>query len=140
MNIPSSWSVLNEEHMDVFKRKPLILYRDGAPLLELHQATTWLSRLRGLFAYPSLSDSQALLINPCNAVHTLGLKYSIDVVFRDKRGIILKMVRLTSGSIAACWQAQNVIEMRHGTAERLDLQVGQALRAEASHYGDLLHE
>lgn len=126
--------------MDVFKKKPLILYRDDAPLLELYQATTWLTRLRGLFAYPSLSDSQALLITPCKAVHTLGMKYSIDAVFLDKCGIILKLVQLTSGSIAACWQAHNVIEMRRGTIERLDLQVGQTLRAEASHYGDLLHE
>ena len=68
----------------MFNNPTINLCRDGVPLIELHQATNWLARLRGLFAYPPLTDSQGLLIRPCNAVHTFGMKYHIDVVFLAK--------------------------------------------------------
>ena len=116
------------------------LYRNGIPILELHQATNWLARLKGLFAYPPLSDSQGLLIRPCNAVHTFGMNYSIDVVFLARSGNILKLVQLESGSMAACRRAHVVVEMKQGTASRLDLQVGQTLLNKAVRSGDFLND
>ena len=114
----------------MFDKSPIYLCRDGVPLIELYQATHWLARLKGLFAYPPLSDSQGLLIRPCNAVHTFGMKYSIDVVFLTKGGSILKVAQLATGSIAACRHAHAVVEMKQGMASRLDLRVGQTLREE----------
>ena len=116
------------------------LCRDGVPLIELHQATNWLARLRGLFAYPPLTDSQGLLIRPCNAVHTFGMKYPIDVVFLARSGSILKLVQLASGSMAVCRRAHVVVEMKQGTASRLDLQVGQTLLNEPVCPGDTLDD
>ena len=119
----------------MFDKSTIYLCRDGVPLIELYQATHWLARLKGLFAYPPLSDSQGLLIRPCNAVHTFGMKYSIDVVFLTKGGSILKVVQLATGSIAACRHAHVVVEMKQGMASRLDLRVGQTLRDEPACQG-----
>ena len=115
------------------------LCRDGVPLLELHQATNWLARLRGLFAYPPLSDGQGCLFVLVMQSNTWGMKYSIDVVFLARSGNILKLVQLDRGCMAACRQAHVVVEMTQGTAARLDLQVGQTLLKEPAYSGDTLN-
>lgn len=49
------------------------------------QAGTALRRLRGLF----FSDEPALLIVPCNSVHSIGFKRPLEVAYIDKEGEVL---------------------------------------------------
>ena len=99
----------------------------GAPLLTAYVANNCLARLKGLFAYPPLSPTQALILSPCSAVHTVGMKYTIDVAFLSRRGFILKIVTLAPCSIAHCRDGHYAVEMAGGTATRLGLQVGHVL-------------
>ncbi|MFK8084148.1 MAG: DUF192 domain-containing protein [Granulosicoccus sp.] len=101
--------------------------RAGAPLLSTYIANTSLSRLRGLFALPPLTATQALIIHPCSAVHTFGFKHVIDVAFVDESGFILRCVEMSPHSVRLCWGSRSVVEMASGTLQRLDLQVGQQL-------------
>ena len=52
--------------------------------LELRRTETMLERMRGLLGRPPLRPGQALLIDDCNMVHTIGMRYAIDVVFVDR--------------------------------------------------------
>ncbi len=103
------------------------LLRLGTPILSAYVADTCVARLKGLFAYPPLCANQALLLSPCAAVHTVGMKYVIDVAFLSRRGLIVKIVKLNPRSFAYCRQAHYAVEMADGTAQRLELQVGQLL-------------
>ncbi len=47
-------------------------------------------RLRGLLGRPPLEAGQALVIAPCNGIHTVGMRYPIDVVFIDRGGQVLR--------------------------------------------------
>jgi uncharacterized membrane protein (UPF0127 family) len=57
--------------------------------LRVEVCRTFMSRLRGLLGRSSLSASDALLILPCKSVHTVGMKFAIDVVYLDISGNVL---------------------------------------------------
>ena len=53
-------------------------------------AATFWRRLRGLMfskSFPSAYD--AVLLSPCNAVHTMFMRYSIDVVLKETGRVAL---------------------------------------------------
>lgn len=88
----------------------------GTPArLTLYRATTFWSRLCGLYALPALSFHEGLYIGPCRAIHTVAMRYPIDVVFLDKNLSELKrMDSLRPYRVATCWHAQAVVELHAG--------------------------
>lgn len=90
-------------------------------------ASDWRSRLRGLLLRRPLAEdgSEALLLSPCAGIHTIGMRYSLDVAFLDGHGAVLcifECVRPWRG----CWRrgAHAALELRAGAARRLGLAVG----------------
>lgn len=57
--------------------------------LDIKKADNFLTRLKGLLGSKELPTHSALLISPCNSVHTLGMRYSIDIICLDKQGVVL---------------------------------------------------
>jgi uncharacterized protein len=47
-------------------------------------ADRWWERLRGLIGQPPLPAGDAVLLSPCQSVHTWGMRHPIDVVFLDR--------------------------------------------------------
>ena len=56
---------------------------------KVRTARTFLSRLVGLLGTPAIADGEGLWIVPSRSVHTLGMRYPIDVAFLDARGIVV---------------------------------------------------
>ncbi|HEY5461281.1 MAG TPA: DUF192 domain-containing protein [Deferrimonas sp.] len=56
---------------------------------KVRTASTFLSRLVGLLGTAAIADGEGLWIVPCRSVHTLGMRYPIDVAFLDARGIVV---------------------------------------------------
>ena len=48
-----------------------------------HARTLW-SRMVGLLATPRLDEGAGLVLEPCNSVHMIGMRYPLDVVFADE--------------------------------------------------------
>ena len=104
-----------------------LLESDAAPF-RLIVADNAYSRGVGLLGKAYLDPDEAMLIIPCNFVHTLGMRFSIDVVFCDRD---LKIVKITEE--LAPWRlsplvrrAAAVIEFKAGTAKRAGIKVGMA--------------
>ena len=74
-------------------------------------------RMRGLLGRPPLLSGEALLIEPAAQVHTIGMRYPIDVVFCDKDGTILHVVRNMRPHRVTRWvrRARVAIEMAAGS-------------------------
>ena len=90
------------------------------------------SRNRGLLGRTGLDD-EALVIAPCNAVHTFFMKFAIDIVFVDKAGTIVKvMPAVRPWRLAAAFRSFATIEMAAGTAARTDTRSGHRLELQAS--------
>src|SRR4051794_34790947 len=56
-------------------------------------ARTSESRRRGLLGRDDLAPGTALVITRCNAVHTVGMRFAIDVAFVDNSLRVRKVVR-----------------------------------------------
>jgi uncharacterized membrane protein (UPF0127 family) len=89
----------------------------------VENAATRRSRRRGLLGRDKVAESFAMLLAPCAAVHTAGMRFPIDVVFVDRQGYAVKVVRdLQPWRISLAAGARAVIEMPAGS-----LQWGQVL-------------
>ncbi|MGI6345026.1 MAG: DUF192 domain-containing protein [Bacillota bacterium] len=60
------------------------LTRQTALTQQTEIAATFWRRLRGLMFRRELPPGQALLIYPCQAVHMMHMRFSLDVIFLDK--------------------------------------------------------
>jgi len=52
-------------------------------------ANTFLKRLVGLLNRKSLHKGQALILLPCNCIHSFFMRFIIDVIFLDKTGKVI---------------------------------------------------
>ncbi len=53
-------------------------------------ANTPLSRLKGLLGRRGLKKDEALIIKPCNSIHTFFMRFPIDVLFIDRENKVIK--------------------------------------------------
>ena len=90
-------------------------------------ALTRAERNRGLLGRDSLDPSAALVISPCSSIHTMFMRFPIDVIFVDRDGRAVRIVRdLAPWRIALALRAHAVIELAAGSLTR-DLRVGDEL-------------
>jgi uncharacterized membrane protein (UPF0127 family) len=106
------------------------LLRNGGLLADcrVRLARTWWQRAIGLLATPRLDDPRGLWIAPCNSVHTIGMRYPIDVVFVAADARVLKLVRtLRPLRAAMCRGAHATLELRAGSIDELGLRAGDTI-------------
>ncbi len=91
-------------------------------------ADTSSKRRTGLLKHAGLAKGQGIWIVPCEAVHTFGMKFSIDVLFLNKKRKVLK-IRENMGrwGIAICLSARSVLELPAGTIAATGTQPGDEL-------------
>jgi uncharacterized membrane protein (UPF0127 family) len=91
-------------------------------------AGTSAARRRGLLESEPLASGDALWIAPCEAIHTLGMKWPIDVVFIDGCRRVCKVVAdVRPWRIAICWKASSVLELPAGVLSRSGTQIGDVV-------------
>ena len=56
-------------------------------------ADRMLSRMRGLLGRDGLPDGTGMLLSPCNSIHTVGMRFPLDVIFLDRERIVVKIIR-----------------------------------------------
>ena len=57
---------------------------------EARMANTFFTRLIGLLNRNSLRKGEALILTPSNCIHSLFMRFTIDVIFLDKAGKVIK--------------------------------------------------
>jgi hypothetical protein len=86
------------------------------------------SRRRGLLGRDGLDTGAALVIAPCNAVHTFFMRFAIDAVFLDRELRVRKIVAcLKPFRLASSLGARSVVELAAGEAARVGLAEGMRL-------------
>jgi hypothetical protein len=85
-------------------------------------------RNKGLLGRNTLELGEGLWIVPCSAVHTFGMRFTIDLVYigRDKR---VKKVRsgVPPWHMSACITAHSVVELASGIVCATQTQAGDVL-------------
>jgi uncharacterized membrane protein (UPF0127 family) len=92
------------------------------------------SRMVGLLGRSSLEADEGLWLEPCNAVHALGMRMAIDAVYLDREGRVLRVVaplrpwRL--GPLVP--RARAVLELAEGAAAAAGVRPGDRLVREGT--------
>jgi uncharacterized membrane protein (UPF0127 family) len=82
--------------------------------------------MRGLLGRSSFEG--ALLIRPTKAVHSIGMKFPIDVAYCDKSLKIVDLVQRKPNRLGRIrFNANSVIEAQAGSFERWNIKVGDSL-------------
>ena len=91
-------------------------------------AVTRSARRRGLLGRARLAVSDAMVLAPCAAVHTMFMQFAIDVVFVDKEGRVVRLVRdLSPWRMAVAPFAHAVVELPVGGIGANRVAVGDQL-------------
>jgi uncharacterized membrane protein (UPF0127 family) len=99
------------------------LVRDGEVLATAEVARTRRERTRGLLGRDGFTG--ALVFRKCRQVHTVGMRFAIDVAFCDAEGVVIRTSTLRPWRLSALvWRSAFVIEAEAGAFERWNLRVG----------------
>ncbi len=102
------------------------LVRDGVVLASVEVPTGRRSRGRGLLGRESFEG--AMLIRPARAVHTIGMKFALDIALLDDNGTVIKTLRLRKYRVSApIWRAKAVLEAQSGAFGSWGLKIGDVL-------------
>lgn len=83
-------------------------------------------RLRGLLGRHPLAAGEGLLLAPCASVHTFFMRYSIDLVYLDRDGCVVKVVpTLSPWRMSAARRAHATLELAAGGAAAAALHPGR---------------
>jgi len=102
--------------VDRLSGPPAALEAGGTVLARrCYLARTSLARLVGLLGTPDLAEDEALWLERCSSVHSLGLRVPIGVAFLDGEGRVLRVVDpLPRGRAAGARGARAAVECRSG--------------------------
>ena len=91
-------------------------------------ALTSASRRRGLLGRDRLDPGAALVIAPCNSIHTFFMRFAIDVAFVDRDGQVLRIkATVRPWRLAVTLRAFAVVELAAGELMRAKIQCGDRL-------------
>ncbi len=86
-------------------------------------------RLKGLLGRKKLEPGESLLIRPCKSIHTIGMGFPIDVVFLNRRSVVIS-VKQNLPPNRMTWLyfgAVSVLELTAGTLTATDTRVGDRI-------------
>jgi uncharacterized membrane protein (UPF0127 family) len=82
----------------------------------LEVADTGPTRNKGLLGRTGLNEGEGLWIIPCESVHTIGMKFPIDLVYLDRK-LCVRKVRgnVPAWRLSVCFSAHSILELPAGT-------------------------
>jgi uncharacterized membrane protein (UPF0127 family) len=102
------------------------LWRGDERLAPAEVASTGAERRRGLLGRDGIDG--VLVLAPARAVHTLGMRFDLDVAFVDSSGVVVNTCRMARNRIGLPrWRARSVVEAEAGAFARWDLQPGDVV-------------
>ena len=86
--------------------------------LRVYVARSWAARRDGLGGLPELPQDSGLLIAPCRSVHTIGMRFALDLVWLDAHDAVVGVAHdLPPRRLRTNWGARSVIEVASGRGD-----------------------
>ena len=94
----------------------------------IRHCTTGRDRRIGLLKDKELGPGDGILLEPCEGVHTFGMKFPIDIVFLNRnRKIVALYPAVPARRLRVSLRAHSTLELPAGSIARLGLQTEQPL-------------
>jgi uncharacterized membrane protein (UPF0127 family) len=121
--------------------EPRVLWNadtDRAVAMQVEGAFDSASRRRGLLGRDAMAPLGAIILAPCNGVHTAFMRFAIDILFVRRDGTVVKAQKaMKPWRLALSPRAFATIELPVGAIEASGTQVGHRLRLILAHgYSD----
>lgn len=111
-----------------FGRPAELVVEGSTYAIDLRRADHFWVRLKGLLGLRGLAPASALLLEPCYAIHTCFMSFSIDAVFLCRKGEVLAVYEhLAPYRAASHRRARYCLELAAGGAARLNIRPGITL-------------
>jgi uncharacterized membrane protein (UPF0127 family) len=105
---------------------PWLVTDDARVLASAEIADARSARRKGLLGRDHLDG--AIVLRPCRWVHTMGMRFPLDVAFLDGEGRVVKTMHMHQRRIGVpVWRADTVIEAEGGKFARWGLRVGDVI-------------
>jgi hypothetical protein len=102
------------------------LVKDDHVLASAELADTAAARARGLLGRDGIDG--VMVFDKVRSVHTFGMRFTIDVAFCDRDGIVLRLMTLRRRRVTRfVWKAARTLEAEAGAFARWGVQVGDRL-------------
>lgn len=92
-------------------------------------ADTWWQRVAGFIPKREIDPDEGLWFRDCWAIHTIGMRARIDVIFLDRQGRVVRTHRSVPRlrPVLSCFGASDVVELGAGALDGRDLLAGDRL-------------
>lgn len=86
-------------------------------------------RMKGLLGRKSLDKKEAIVLRPCNSVHTFFMRFPIDVLFIDGKNKVVKCLPCLKPFrfSRVYWRAYLAVELSCGVIQSTATQEGDSL-------------
>lgn len=102
------------------------LVKNAKVLASLEVVRTPMAKAKGLLGRESL-EGAVMLVNT-KSVHTVAMKFPIDVAFLDQGNRVIKIIRMVPYRVSPyVFRAKSVIEVEAGALARWGVQLGDEL-------------
>lgn len=109
-------------------RETAISRRTGEPVCRCLVAERFHERLVGLLGRPSLPAGEGMLIRSASSVHTCFMRFPIDIVFLDRKGVVVGIRHNVPPWRAAFARgARSALELPAGGSAGAGIEVGDEL-------------
>lgn len=106
--------------------EPVWLVSEGRVLASARRATTRAERRRGLIGADSVGEP--LVLEPCNWVHTVGMRTAIDVVYVQADNTVIATAHMRPWRVGPVTRkARFIIEAAPGSLERWNVKPGDKI-------------
>lgn len=93
-------------------------------------ADSFMKRLVGLLSKKHLDKQHCMWFGDCRSIHTLGMRFSLDVIFVDKKMVVKKILyNVKPGCFMTnpVWTARSAFEFAAGSLDSHNIQPGDQL-------------
>ncbi len=106
--------------------EPCWLVREGRVLASLEIPVGRKGKAKGLLGRRGLEG--AILIQPARSIHTIGMRFDLDVALLDEDFVVIKTLRVRRHRVTApMWRARAVLEAEAGAFGQWELKIGDEL-------------
>ena len=97
---------------------------------DIYLANLPFKRIRGLLGRKVFLPEQAIILEPCNSVHTFFMHFPIDILFLDKNYKVIKVLpKFNPNRISNIyWHSKRVIELPTGKINLTNTQISDQLQ------------
>jgi hypothetical protein len=93
-------------------------------------ADSTLKRMKGLLGKKHMMNGEALWIKPCMSIHTFFMKFTIDVIFLNRKNQVIATIRnLRPNRLTKLYlKSSSALELQAGILDATDTRVGDEIK------------